>query len=64
MLDFARQPIPGRRRWALEGIGSYGAGLVTFLDQVGERVVEVCRRKRPADRGGRKTDMIDAAQAA
>jgi transposase len=64
LLDFARQHIPGRRCWALEGIGSYGAGLATFLDQAGERVVEVCRPKRPAVRGGRKTDMIDAIRAA
>lgn len=64
LLDFARQHIPGRRCWALEGIGSYGAGLAAFLDQAGERVVEVCRPKRPAVRGGRKTDMIDAIRAA
>ncbi|MFI6663223.1 transposase [Streptomyces sp. NPDC050523] len=64
LLDFARKHIPGRRCWALEGIGSYGAGLATFLDQAGERVVEVCRPKRPAVRGGRKTDRIDAIRAA
>ncbi|MBZ9645440.1 IS110 family transposase [Streptomyces sp. PSKA30] len=64
LLDFARKHIPGRRCWALEGIGSYGAGLATFLDQAGERVVEVCRPKRPAVRGGRKTDMLDAIRAA
>ncbi|MER6434161.1 transposase [Streptomyces sp900105245] len=64
LLDFARQHIPGRRCWALEGIGSYGAGLASFLDQASERVVEVCRPKRPAVRGGRKTDMIDAIRAA
>ncbi|MFJ8391127.1 transposase [Streptomyces sp. NPDC094438] len=64
LLDFARNHIPGRRCWALEGIGSYVAGLATFLDQAGERVVEVCRPKRPAVRGGPKTDMIDAIRAA
>ncbi len=64
LLDFARQHVPGRRCWALEGIGSYGAGLAAFLNQAGERVVEVCRPKRPAVRGGRKTDMIDAIRAA
>lgn len=64
LLDFARMHIPGRRCWALEGIGSYGAGLATFLDQAGERVVEVCGPKRPAVRGGRKTDLIDAIRAA
>lgn len=30
----------------------------------GGRVVEVCRPKRPAVRGGRKTDMLDAIRAA
>ncbi|MFE7935586.1 IS110 family transposase [Streptomyces sp. NPDC057456] len=64
LLDFARQHIPGRRCWALEGVGSYGAGLAAFLDQAGEQVVEVLRPKRPAVRGGRKTDMIDAIRAA
>ncbi|MFF1756805.1 transposase [Streptomyces sp. NPDC058266] len=64
LLDFARTHIPGRRSWALEGIGSYGAGLAAILSQAGEHVVEVCRPKRPAVRGGRKTDMIDAIRAA
>ncbi|MEU8837411.1 transposase [Streptomyces sp900116325] len=64
LLDFARQHVPGRRCWALEGVGSYGAGLAAFLDQAGEQVVEVLRPKRPAVRGGRKTDMIDVIRAA
>ncbi|WP_371681409.1 IS110 family transposase [Streptomyces sp. NBC_01276] len=64
LLDFARQQVPGRRCWALEGTGSYGAGLTAFLDASGESVVEVCRPKRPAIRGGRKTDMLDAVRAA
>ncbi|MDI9883428.1 hypothetical protein QMZ92_03175 [Streptomyces sp. HNM0645] len=38
LLDFARQHVPGRRRWALEGVGSFGAGLADFLDQAGEQV--------------------------
>ncbi len=48
----------------MEGIGSYGAGLASFLDQAGEQVVEVCRPKRASNRGGRKTDMLDAIRAA
>ncbi|MFE7753375.1 transposase [Streptomyces sp. NPDC057428] len=64
LLDFGRERVPGRRCWALEGIGSYGAGLASFLSQVGEHVVEVCRPKRTANRGGRKTDMLDAIRAA
>ncbi|MEV6013546.1 hypothetical protein AB0M29_43220 [Streptomyces sp. NPDC051976] len=39
-------------------------GLAGFLDQAGEQVVEVCRPKRVANRGGRKTDMLDAIRAA
>lgn len=38
----------------MEGTGSYRAGLTAFLDAAGERVVEVCRPKRPAQRGGAK----------
>ncbi|MBH5335261.1 transposase [Streptomyces pactum] len=48
----------------MEGIGSYGAGLAVFLNQASEQVVEVCRPKRAANRGGRNTDMIDAVRAA
>ncbi|WP_234384587.1 IS110 family transposase [Streptomyces sp. MMG1121] len=64
LLAFARQHVPGRRCWALEGTGSYGAGLADFLKDAGGRVVEVCRAKRPPVRGGRKTDMLDAVRAA
>jgi transposase len=31
LLDFARVQVPGRRCWAVEGAGSYGAGLAAFL---------------------------------
>ncbi|MFI5808805.1 hypothetical protein [Streptomyces sp. NPDC051561] len=54
LLDFGREHVPGRRCWALEGIGSYGAGLASFLSQAGEHVVEVRRAKWAANRGGRK----------
>ncbi|WP_336213284.1 IS110 family transposase [Nonomuraea sp. LPB2021202275-12-8] len=64
LLNFARQRVPGRRCWALEGVGSYGAGLAAFLDASSEKVVEVCRPKRPAQRGGRKSDALDAIRAA
>ena len=36
-----RQPRPGRRVWALEGTGSFAAGLAVFLAEAGEDVVEV-----------------------
>jgi transposase len=50
LLAFAQVWVPGRRCWAVEGAGSYGAGLATFLQAHGERVVEIARPKRPARR--------------
>jgi transposase len=64
LLAFARVQVPGRRCWAVEGAGSYGAGLADFLDAHGERVVEVGRPKRPARRTGAKSDALDAVRAA
>jgi len=63
LLDVARAHVPGRRCWAVEGAGSYGAGLTAFLHAHGERVVEAARPKRPASRTGAKTDPIDAVGA-
>ena len=54
----------GKRVWAVEGTGSYGAGLTTALVAAGERVVEVERPARPARRAGAKSDPIDALRAA
>jgi transposase len=64
LLDFAHTHLPGRRCWAVEGTGSFGAGLADFLQQHGERVVEVGRPKRPASRSGAKSDALDAVRAA
>jgi transposase len=64
LLDFARAQVPGRRCWAVEGAGSYGAGLAAFLQAHGERVVEVGRPKRPLRRSGAKSDALDAIRAA
>jgi transposase len=64
LLDFALVKVPGRRCWAVEGAGSYGAGLVAFLQARGERVVEVGRPKRPLRRTGAKSDALDAVRAA
>lgn len=36
LLHFARENGPGRRVWAIEGTGSFGAGLTTFLLEQGE----------------------------
>jgi transposase len=54
----------GLRAWAVEGAGGYGAGLTRHLTQTEELVVELDRPARPARRGGRKSDVIDAERAA
>jgi transposase len=54
----------GRRVWAIEGTGGYGAGLCRFLVTRGEDVVELDRPNRPARRGGAKSDPLDAVRAA
>lgn len=61
-LDFAAKYAPGPRAWAIEGTGSYGAGLARLLAQRGERVLEVGRPKREG-RSRAKSDAIDALQA-
>jgi transposase len=50
--------------WAVEGSGSYGAGLVVFLDRRGERVVEIGRRVRRNGAVRAKSDPLDAIEAA
>ena len=54
---------PGRRVFAIEGTGSFGAGLTRFLTGRGERVLEVGRLRRERRSGG-KTDALDAVRAA
>ena len=61
MLAWADEHSPDRRIWALEGTGSFAAGLVVFLLDAGERVVEVGSLKRAR---GAKSDRIDAIRAA
>jgi len=61
MLAWADEHSPGRRIWALEGTGSFAAGLVVFLLEAGETVVEVGALKRAR---GAKSDRIDAIRAA
>jgi transposase len=63
-LRFVRRRAPGRRAWALEGSGSYGAGLARFLACRGEQVLEVERPRREGRRGRLKSDALDAEQAA
>jgi transposase len=53
----------GRPAFALEGAGSYGAGLARVLVAAGFTVYEV-ERPRRRKRGQPKNDLIDAARAA
>ena len=64
LLNWACQHAGGRRVWAVEGSGSYGAGLSAFLDQRGERVVEIGRRIRRTGPVNAKSDPLDAIEAA
>jgi transposase len=53
----------GQPAFAVEGAGSYGAGLARFLAAAGEVVYE-CERPRRRERRRGKSDPIDAALAA
>jgi transposase len=63
LLQLADEQAPGRRVWALEGTGCYGAGLARFLVDQGEWVIEIDRPKRPRGRHGAKSDVLDAVRA-
>jgi transposase len=63
LLRAVTERAPGRRCWAVEGTGCYGAGLASFLAAQGEWVVEVDRPKRPRGRTGAKSDVLDAIRA-
>jgi len=62
LLEWANVHAPGLRVWALEGTGSFAAGLATVLAEAGEDVVEVSGPRR--SRGRVKNDRTDAIQAA
>jgi transposase len=62
-LKLVEVHAPGRRAFAVEGTGSFGAGLTRFLTGRGERVLEVSRLRRERRSGG-KTDALDALRAA
>jgi transposase len=64
LLRVAAQHAPGRRAWAIEGSGSYGAGLARFLAGRGETVLEVSRTPRAERRLRGKDDTLDAARTA
>jgi transposase len=63
-LRFAERYAAGRRAWAIEGTGSYGAGLARFLAGRGETVLEVSRTPRAERRLRGKDDTLDAARTA
>jgi transposase len=62
LLRLADQHAPGRRAFAVEGTGSFGAGLTRFLVSREERVLEVGRLRRERQSG--KSDALDAIRAA
>ncbi len=62
VLRLANQHAPGRRAFAVEGTGSFGAGLARFLVAHEERVLEVGRMRRERQSG--KNDALDAIRAA
>ena len=62
-LKLVEEHTRGRRAFAIEGTGSFGAGLTRFLTGHGERVLEVSRLRRERRSGG-KTDALDAVRAA
>jgi transposase len=54
----------GRRVWAVEGAGHYGAGLARHLSGRGETVLEIGRGPRDQRRLRGKDDSLDAIRAA
>jgi transposase len=63
-LRLAEQLAVGKRAWAIEGSGSYGAGLARFLSEHGEAVLEVSRTLRAERRLAGKDDALDAVRTA
>src|SRR5437660_10994759 len=62
-LELVEELGAARRAFAVEGAGSFGAGLTRFLTGRGERVLEVGRLRRERRSGG-KSDALDAIRAA
>lgn len=63
-LRFAADQANGARAWAIEGTGSYGAGLTRFLAGHGETVLEVSRTAKAERRLRGKDDSLDATRTA
>ena len=63
-LLFACEFANGARVWAIEGTGSYGAGLARHLVRGGEAVLETSRVPRTERRLRGKDDALDAVRTA
>ena len=63
-LRFAGEAANGTRAWAVEGTGSYGAGLARYLAGRGESVLELSRTPRSERRLRGKDDSLDAIRTA
>ena len=63
-LKLADQHAPGRRAFAIEGTGSYGAGLTRFLTARGERCSRSAGCGGSAARAARPTDSTRSARPA
>src|SRR5438067_636159 len=63
-LAFARETGNGARVWAIEGTGSYGAGLARYLVSRGETVLETSRVPQSERRLRGKDDALDAVRTA
>ncbi len=63
-LEVWAQELGRVDRFGIEGTGSYGAGLTSYLRRCGHRVVEVNRGDRRSRRSSGKSDAIDAEAAA
>jgi transposase len=63
-LRFAAAKANGARVWAIEGTGSYGAGLARFLAGRKETVLEIGRTPRAERRLRGKDDSLDATRTA
>jgi transposase len=61
---FAAEKAEGARVWAIEGTGSYGAGLARYLAGRGETVLEISRTPRAERRLRGKDDSLDATRTA
>ena len=61
VLKLVHRHATGRRAFAVEGTGSFGAGLTRFLTVRGEQVLEVGRLRRSAAPAARPTRSTQSA---